>query len=113
MADIDKSPETLGLGVLRADIPTPLVDSVLDEQRKTDLFLRFSIQDWEALKAKPNLKHYIAVTAFEASPDDPVMREKVISAQLGLLALIDEAVTNEKLEDVFVDAGSLLDRLTA
>ena len=95
------SPESLGYGLLGHDIPPELVDSVLDQQRQQDIFLRFSLAEWAFMQQKPNLRHYVAVTSFEVAPDDPILRERVVGALLGMFALLDEAVTNEKLEAFF------------
>jgi len=95
---IANGPENLDHPLLRHDIPERLVDAVLDRQRQRHIFLRFDLTDWQALP--PNLRHFIAVTSFEAAPDDLFMREKVASALLGMVALLNEAGTNEKLEDM-------------
>lgn len=106
MADIGPvSPESLGYTLLDRDIPPELVDSVLDQQRQQDLFLRYSLMEWQLMQQKPNLRHYLAVTSFEVAPDDPILRERVVSALLGMFALLEEAVTNEKLEAVYTAAN--------
>jgi hypothetical protein len=107
MADTDShNPEELGYGMLRQDVPEMLVDAVLDQQRKEHIFFRFTLDDWESLRlSRPNIVHYMSTTSFEAAPNDPIMREKITAALLGLWALLDEAITNEKLEDKLNGAG--------
>ncbi|MBA3758633.1 hypothetical protein H0X10_03320 [Candidatus Saccharibacteria bacterium] len=102
MAEVSSgNPNELGYTLLRHDIPEELVDAVLDQQREHDIFFRFSLVNWDALQKRPNLKHFIAASSFEAAPEDPIMREKVTSSLLGMLALLDEAVKTEELEELF------------
>lgn len=77
------------------DVPEVLVDSVLSKLREKPNFLRFTQDDWNTLRdKKPNLHHFISTSSYEAAPDDPLAREAVAAALLGLVIL------NEEIEQV-------------
>ncbi|HSX44096.1 MAG TPA: hypothetical protein VLE69_02250 [Candidatus Saccharimonadales bacterium] len=101
-------------GVLHHDVASDLVDFVLDQQRETDLFNRYSQAAWDKLgKEKPNLQHYISVQCFEAAPDDPILRERLAGTFMGMLGMLDEAKTTEELEERFGDDIRSLQALDA
>ena len=93
---------------LKRDIPAPLVDTMLDRQQASSdsEAINETIQVWDKLKAKPNLRHYIAATSYEIAPINLLLRQKITSTLLELLVLLDEAVTNERLEDLLADSDT-------
>lgn len=91
-----------GSTLLHHDIPEAVLDSVIGTQRVTELSDRYT-EEWLALNEYPNLRRFIAVSSFEAAPDDIELRSKVTRVLLGMLALLDEAKTTENLEDLFAN----------
>ena len=84
-----------------ADVPESLVDKVLDKLREKPGLLRFSHNDWYALRdKKPNLHHFIEASSYEAAPDDPILREKVSAAMLGMVILSQEIQHSEGEERI-------------
>lgn len=75
--------------VLGSDITDEHVDRVLSVLRQKPLFVRFSNEVWDKLPL--NVRHFIETTAYEASPTDPIQREQMASAMLGMLILIKES----------------------
>lgn len=100
--------------VLREDVSDEIVKKLLQEQRETGLFMRFSLLHWDILKeTHPNLSRYIAITSYQAAPDNPLMREKIAASLLGLCLMMDETIAKrfaQRLEDAkhLADTTALL-----
>lgn len=73
------------------DVSEETAEKVLNQLRQVPGFERFSPDDWNRLRDKrPNLFNFIAASIVEVEPDDPIKREKIAAAFLGLVVLEDE-----------------------
>jgi hypothetical protein len=85
-----------------------MADAALRRVREREIFFRYDQKTWDALRAfKPNLHHLLCAISYEASPEDPVVREHIAAALLSLLTMLDDMAASEQLKILMNEEGVL------